>query len=59
MPGDRPDFAPSLAPDQILPMEAVVRFFLPESAAGPSGVRPQHLPDWLNSADSAASWRPC
>jgi len=35
-------------------MEAVVRSFPPGSAAGPSGLRPQHLLDCLNSADSAA-----
>jgi len=35
-------------------MEAVVRSFPPGSAAGPSGLRPQHLLDCLNSADSAS-----
>jgi len=35
-------------------MEAVVRSFPPGSAAGPSNLRPQHLLDFLNSADSAA-----
>jgi len=54
LPEDRPDVAPSLASDQLLAMEAVVRSFPPCSAAGPSGLRPQHLLDCLNSADSAA-----
>jgi len=45
---------PSLATDQLLAMEAVVRSFPLGSAAGPSGLRPQHLLDCLNSADSAA-----
>jgi len=53
LPEDRPDVAPSLASDQLLAMEAVVRSFPPCSAAGPSGLRPQHLLDCLNSADSA------
>jgi len=35
-------------------MEAVVRSFPPGCAAGPSGLRPQHLLDCLNWADSAA-----
>jgi len=35
-------------------MEAVGRSFSPGSAARPSGLRPQHLLDSLNSADSAA-----
>jgi len=34
--------------------EAVVRSFQPGSATGPSDLRPQHLLDCLNSADSAA-----
>jgi len=51
---DRPDDAPSWASDQLLAMEAVVQSFPPGSAAGPSGLRPQHLLDCLNSADSAA-----
>jgi len=51
---DRPDVTPSWATDQLLAMEAVVRSFHPGSAAGPSGLRPQHLLDCLNSADSAA-----
>jgi len=46
---------PSWATDQILAMEAVVRSFPPGKAAGPSGLRPQHLLDCLNSADSAAT----
>jgi len=45
---------PSWATDQLLAMEAVVRSFPPGSAAGPSGMRPQHLLDCLSSADSAA-----
>jgi len=35
-------------------MEALVRFFLPGSAPGPSRLWPQHLLDCINSADSAA-----
>jgi len=54
LPEDRPDVAPSWASDQLQAMEAVVRSFPPSSAAGPSGLRPQHLLDCLNSADSAA-----
>jgi len=54
LPEDRPDIAPSWASDQLQAMEAVVRSFPPGSAAGPSGLRPQHLLDCLNSADSAA-----
>jgi len=46
---------PSWATDLILAMEAVVRSFPPGSAAGPSGLRPQHLLDCLNSADSDAN----
>jgi len=53
LPGDRPDVAPSWA-SELLVMEAVVRSFPPGSAAGPSGILPQHLLDFLNSADSAA-----
>jgi len=53
LPDDRPDVAPSWASDQLLAMEAVVQYFQPGSAAGPSGLRPQHLLDCLNSADSA------
>jgi len=53
LPEDRPDVTPSWATDQLLAMEAVVPSFPPGSAAGPSGLRPQHLPDCLNSADSA------
>jgi len=45
---------PVMASHQILAMEVVVRSFLPGCAAGPSGLRPQHLLDCLNSADSAA-----
>jgi len=44
---------PSWATDQLLAMQAVVRSFPPGSAAGPSGLRPQHLLDCLNSADSS------
>jgi len=51
---ERPDVTPSWATDQLLAMEAVVRSFPPGSAAGPSGLRPQHLLDSLNSADSTA-----
>jgi len=51
---DRPDVATSWASDQLLAMEAVVRSFPPGSAAGPSGLRPQHLVDCPDSADSAA-----
>jgi len=54
LPEDRPEVAPSCAYDQLLSMETVVRSFPPCSAAGPSGLRPQHLLDRLNSADSAA-----
>jgi len=54
LPEDRPDVTPWWATDQLLAMEAVVRSFPPGSAAGPSGLRPQHLLDCLNSADSAA-----
>jgi len=54
LPEDRPDVTPSWASDQLLAMEAVVWSFPPGSAAGPSGLRPQHLLDCLNSADSAA-----
>jgi len=54
LPEDRPDFAPSWATDQLLAMEAVVRYFPPGSAAGPSGLPPQHLLDCLDPADSAA-----
>jgi len=43
-----------MASHQILAMEVVVRSHLPGCAAGPSGLRPQHLLDCLNSADSAA-----
>jgi len=38
-------------------MEAVVRSFPLGSAAGPSGLQPHHLLDFLNSADSAAKAR--
>jgi len=51
---DTPGRTPSWASDQLFAMEAVVRSFPPGSAAGPSGLRPQHLLDCLNSADSAA-----
>jgi len=51
---DRTDVTPSWATDQLLAMEAVVRSFPPGSAPGPSGLRPQHLHDCLNSADCAA-----
>jgi len=54
LPEDRPEVAPSWASDQLLAMETVIRSFPPGSAAGPSGPRPQHLLDCLNSADSAA-----
>jgi len=54
LPEDRPYVTPSLATDQLLAMEAAVRSFPPGSAAGPSVLRPQHLLDCLNSADSAA-----
>jgi len=59
LPEDGADVTPSWATDQLLAMEAVVRSFPPGSAAGPLGLRPQHLIDGLNSADSAACWRPC
>jgi len=45
---------PSWAKYQLLAMELVVRSLPPGSAEGPSGLRPQHLLDCLNSADSAA-----
>jgi len=51
---NRPDYAPSWATDQLVAMEAVVRSSPPGSAAGPSGLRPRHLLDCLNSAESAA-----
>jgi len=51
---DLPYIAPLWASDQLLATEAVVRSFPPGSAAGPSGLRPQHRLDGLNSADSAA-----
>jgi len=54
LPDDRPDVTTPWASDQLLEMEAVVWSFPPGSAAGPSGLRPQHLLDCLNSADSAA-----
>jgi len=54
LPEDRPDIAPSWASDQLLAIEAVVRSFPLGSAAGTSGLRPQHMLDFLNSADSAA-----
>jgi len=54
LPEDRPDVAPSWASDQLLAMEAVVRSFPLGSAAGPSGLRPQHLLDCFDLADSAA-----
>jgi len=54
LPEDRPDVTPSWATDQLLAMKAVVRSSPPGSAAGPSGLLSQHLPDCLNSADSAA-----
>jgi len=54
LPKDRPYVTPLWATDQLLAMEAVVRSFPPDSAAGPSGLRPQNLLDCLNSADSAA-----
>jgi len=54
LPEDRPDVTPWWAADQLLAMEAVLRSFPPGSAAWPSGLRPQHLLDCLNSADSAA-----
>jgi len=53
LPEERPDVTPSWATDQLLAMEAVVRSFPLESAERPSGLRPQHLLDCLNSADSA------
>jgi len=57
LPEDRPEVAPSWASDQLLDMETVVRSSPPGSAAGPSGLRPQHLLDCLNSAESAANAR--
>jgi len=54
LPEDRPDVTPSWATDQLLAMEAVVCSFPAGSAVGPSGLRPQHLLDCLNSADSAS-----
>jgi len=54
LPENRPEVTPSWATDQLLAMEAVVRSFPPGSAAGPTGLLPQHLLDCLNSADSAA-----
>jgi len=54
LPDDRPNVTPSWASDQLLAMEAVVRSLPPGSAAGPSGLHPQHLLDCLKSADSAA-----
>jgi len=51
---DRPEVAPSWASDQLLDMETVVLSFPPGSAAWPSGLRPQHLLDCLNSTDRAA-----
>jgi len=54
LPEDRPDVTPSWASDPLLAMEAVVQSFPMRGAAGPSGLRPQHLLDCLNSADSAA-----
>jgi len=54
LPEDRPDVTPSWATDRLLAMEAVLRSFPPGSAACPSRLRPQHLLDCLNSADSAA-----
>jgi len=51
---DRPDIAPSWASDQLPGIGAVIRSFPPGSAAGPSGLRTQHLLDCLHSADSAA-----
>jgi len=53
-PEDRPNAPPSWATDQLLAMEGVVRSFRPDSAAGPSGLRPQHLLNCMNSADSAS-----
>jgi len=53
LPEDRPDVSPSWASDQLLAMEFVVRSFPSGSAALPSGPRPQHLLDCLNSSDSA------
>jgi len=49
LPEDRPDVTPSWASDQLLAMETVVRSFPPGSAAGTSGLRPQHLLGCLNS----------
>jgi len=54
LPEERPDVTPSWAADQLLAMDAVVRSFPPGSVAGSSRLRPQHLLDCLNSADSAA-----
>jgi len=54
LPEDSSDVTLSWATDQIFAMEAVVRSFPPGSAAGPSGLRPQHLLDCLNFVDSAA-----
>jgi len=53
LPEDRPDVYPSWASDELLAMETVVRSFPPGSAAAPSVLRPQHLLNCLNSADSA------
>jgi len=53
-PEERPDVTLSWATDQLLAIEAKVRSFPPGSAASLSGLRPQHLLDCLDSADSAA-----
>jgi len=54
LPEDRSDFTPTWASDQLLAVEAVIRSLPPGSAAGPSGLRPQHLLNCLNSSDGAA-----
>jgi len=54
LPEDRPDVTLSWATEKLLAMEALVRLFPPDSASGPSGLRPQHLLDCLNSKNSAA-----
>jgi len=62
LPEGRPDVARPWASDQLLAIETVVRSSPPGSAAGPSGLRPQHVLDCLNSVEvqqRRASWRPC
>jgi len=54
LPEPRPGVESSWGHDQLVAMEALVRSFPPGSAAGLSGLRPQHMLDCLNSADGAA-----